>query len=274
MWSRNRAVAVSASAAAALLLTLASARPARAQVVLYDGALNTDPSAQGWSYQAFPGPGGETASVSVGGGATTLNTTGANGIQAGYSRIAPFVLDRTTGFTLDFDVKLLSEAHATNDRAGFSLIALSNDKKGIELGFWTDQVWAQNDTPLFTHGESAAFDTTAAGSGAAGTTRYRLSVLGDNYSLFQIGAGGAATPLLENKPLRDYSAFVGPIDPYETPNFLFVGDDTTSARGSVQIARFEASPFAVVPEPGTLGLLGMAGSTGLLSRLRQRRRRA
>ncbi len=94
-------------------------------------------------------------------------------------------------------------------------------------------MWAQNDNPLFTHGESATFDTTAAGAGAAGTVRYRLSVLGDRYWLFNVGAGDVATPLLDNQPLRDYSAFVGPIDPYETPVFLFLGDDTTSARASV-----------------------------------------
>ncbi len=143
------------AAGSALVFSLAFAHPARAQVVLYDGALNTAPSDQGWAYQAFPGPAGETATVSVGGGVTTLTTTGANGIQAGYSRIAPFSLDRATGFTLDFDVKLLSEAHASNDRAGFSVIVLSHDKKGIELGFWDGLVWAQSDSPFFTHAEEA-----------------------------------------------------------------------------------------------------------------------
>jgi len=81
-------------------------------------------------------------------------------------------------------------------------------------------------------------------------------VQGNNYNLYRIGTGGDAIGLL-NGPLRDYSAFSGPIDPYETPDFLFLGDDTTSAQAGVQIARV-ALPFAVVPEPGTLGLLAAA----------------
>ena len=37
--------------------------------------------------------------------------------------------------------------------------------------------------------------------------------------------------------VRDYTSFTGPIDPYETPNFLFIGDDTTSARGAYRLRR-------------------------------------
>ena len=45
---------------------------------------------------------------------------------------------------LDTALKLLSETHSTNDRAGLSLIVLSSDLRGIELGFWTNEIWAQS----------------------------------------------------------------------------------------------------------------------------------
>jgi hypothetical protein len=38
-------------------------------------------------------------------------------------------------------------------------------------------------------------------------------------------------------PLRDYTAFKGLISPYQTPDFLFIGDDTHAASGAFRIAR-------------------------------------
>jgi hypothetical protein len=108
------------------------------------------------------------------------------------------------------------------------VIAIGSDKKGIELGFWTDEIWAQQSNPLFTHSntERNTFDTTTSNS-------YELSVLGDSY---QLSANGSA--ILTGK-VKDYSAFnhVGtlPYDPYETPNFLFFGDNTTSANAEVEL---------------------------------------
>jgi hypothetical protein len=64
------------------------------------------------------------------------------------------------------------------------------------------------------HAEEASFDTTAA------IRHYELSVDGSSYSLTVDGA-----PLLSG-PLRDYSGFGAP---YDTPSFVFLGDDTTSA---------------------------------------------
>ena len=35
--------------------------------------------------------------------------------------------------------------------------------------------------------------------------------------------------------LRDYTAFEGPVNPYRTPNFIFLGDDTGSARAVIRL---------------------------------------
>ena len=119
-----------------------------AAVTRYDGSLNTLPGTQGWTYLSL---GGGTQSVS--GGATTLDTTGSTGAFAGYFSNGGWtpVLDRTTGYTINFTAQVLSEdrplsgtadknGDGIGDRAGFSLIALSSDKKGVELGFWQNEI--------------------------------------------------------------------------------------------------------------------------------------
>src|SRR3954454_4104234 len=140
----NRAVLL------AFVLTTTLVSGSRADSLLYDGSLNTTPNSQGWFY----GTDSLLATQSAAGGVTTFSTTAASSIRAGYSTLNPItnqvlpgmpILDRAGGYTVQFDVKLDSESHASNDRAGFSLIALSSDSKGIELGFWTNQVWAQSD---------------------------------------------------------------------------------------------------------------------------------
>lgn len=222
-----------------------------AAVTRYDGSLNTTPdNNQGWSYLATGG------TQSASGGATTLNTTANSGFGAGYFSNTGWtpVLDRTTGYTIDFTAQVVSEDHTTSgtadkngdgigDRAGFSIIALSNDKKGIELGFWQNEIWAQEDgttqanpssspstsSPgntklLFTHAEGATFNTTT------GLIPYSLSVLGNNYTL-----STGNTTILSGK-LRDYTAFSGSPDPYETPNLIFLGDDNTSANANIRLS--------------------------------------
>src|SRR5262249_6811999 len=117
------------------------------------------------------------------------------------------------------------------DRAGFSVIALSSDTRGIELGFWEDQIWAQEagaaeppEGALFTHAESAPFDT------ASHLTDYTLTIRGDDYELSSAGVA-----ILHGR-LRDYTTFEGPVNPYRTPNFIFLGDDTGSARALIRLA--------------------------------------
>jgi len=190
--------------------------------VLYDGTLGTLPSAQALAH------------VAVGAGATqTLTQTGAlldtmaaSSIYAGYGLkdVNPPTLDRTAGYTITFEVAVLNEAHNSGNRAGYSVIVLSSDTRGIELGFWQNSIWVQNGPPnLFTRAESVAVDTTI-------SRRYALAIKGDQYTL-QLD-----DMILLTGPLRDYTSFAGPIDPYETPNFLFFGDDTTAARARINLS--------------------------------------
>jgi hypothetical protein len=221
----------------------AVASPFPSVAVLYDGQLGTTPDAQGFTFVIFPplAP-GATQEYDPINRWTTLDSTPVMGQSAGYFAREGVVpeLDRTLGYTVGLTLQLQAEQHdgsnrnddQIDDRAGFSLIVLSSDLRGIELGFWQGRVWAQDDgrdvpEDLFTQAEGAAFDTFAA------LTSYELRVHSESYTLL---AGGA--PLLSGR-LRDYTAFEpGPLqpDPYETPNLLFLGDDTSSASARARIA--------------------------------------
>lgn len=247
----------------AALASVIFVTPSRsAEVVLYQSNGVTAPNAQG---QLFFASDTTQTAVAVGANGTTFDTTANSGTRAGYSNRTPFIpspfvnpffptLDRVAGFTIRLDLKVNSESHSSADRAGFSLIALASDLRGVEIGFWQDQIWVQNDTPLFTHGDSALFNTTA-------STQYDLKILGNNFALI-----GNGTSLLTGS-LRDYSAAPDPPElfsnPYELGSYLFIGDDTTSASANVEIAR-----LSVVPEPTVMGLL--AGAFGSLARRRCR----
>jgi len=126
------------------------------------------------------------------------------------------------------------------------------------LGFWTDEIWAQSGKPsdneLFIHSEGISFDTTS-------MTDYSLSVLNDEYTLFS-----GNTQLLTGQ-LRNYSDWTNPIPgagsfPYDAPNFLFFGDDTTSAKANVEIAKIELNTPSV-PEPSAIFLF-LIGLTNFL----------
>ncbi|GIK38211.1 MAG: hypothetical protein BroJett011_20440 [Chloroflexota bacterium] len=233
--------------------------------VLYDGALGGTPDTQGFFYL----PVGQ-ASTTWAGGITTLNTFTDTTTQAGYANAIPPllpvplsfpILDRATGYTLRFSAQVISEDHplassdrngdGLGDRAGFNVIAISSDgQQGIELGFWTDQIWAQNggaaepppnSNTLFTHGESASFNTTA------GLIPYELRVLGSAYSL-TVGS----TEILSGS-LRDYTAFNGSPDVYETPNFIFFGDNTGSAKAIVKLSHISVITNAALPNRTAAG---------------------
>ncbi|MEJ0089212.1 MAG: hypothetical protein WDM80_05620 [Limisphaerales bacterium] len=181
--------------------------------ILFDGA-NGLPSSQGWSYVVLGG-----TQTLTNNNAVVLNTSANNNFQAGYSRVTGR-LNRTNGFTLLFTSQIIAEAHANNDRAGFSVIVLTDDKRGLELAFWTNNIFAQSDSPLFTHGEETNFPTT-------NLVDYALTFHATNYILSVNG-----TNILSG-PIRDYTAFSGFPNPYTSTNFLFFGDDTTSAGGTV-----------------------------------------
>lgn len=172
-----------AGATALLAPQLASA------ATLYDGSVGNLPSNQGMLYQREPTPGSAVQAQLLNG--VLLDTSASTTDKAGYFGIfgvnpAVPVMDRAIGFTVTFDLKLISETHANANRAGLSVIALGSDKKGIELGFWTNEIWAQSDSPIFTHSEGAAFNTTAA------LLRYDLVISGNSYTLMQ-GASAVLT---------------------------------------------------------------------------------
>jgi Bacterial pre-peptidase C-terminal domain len=227
--------------------------------VLYNGTLGTTPNTQNFldfasvtynGLQSTLGTGGTQTATSNG---TTLTTNQAG--YAGYSNYrtptvqqiltgqAPTLLNSnfptlnaSNGYSIRFKVKVNSESNTSDvnsdglkDRAGFSVIALSSNKTGVELGFWTDEIWAQTSTPLFTHSstERAFLDTTVA-------RNYELSILGANYQLFADGS------LVLSGQTKDYTPFnhtgAGlPYDPYELSNLLFFGDNTTSAQASITL---------------------------------------
>jgi hypothetical protein len=240
------------------LLLLAALVPAYAlPIVIYNGSAvappNNTPANQGWALVTIPGGAIEAPFA----GGVTLDTTAGNSIHSGYSMgfvspPPPISLDRNISYQVAFDLRLNSESHASSDRAGLSILVLSNDLMGIEIGFWTPvsgqpgHVWAQNTG--FTHGEDAAYDTTQ-------RTTYTLGVSGNNYALT---VGGS---VLISGALRNYSGFGAP---YTTPNLIFVGDDTSSANAS---SSFFAASLAA-PEPGAivLTLAGLALVIGRASR--------
>ena len=208
-------------------LQTASSAPNATTRVLYDAALGGTPDEQAFAYQAigsFPSPPQAQQIYSSTIPATVFNSMAEIQDSAGYS-YSQQPLDRAAGFTLQFTVQIRQEARNNANRAGFSVILLAEDLRGIELAFWPDKIWAQADSPLFTHAEEAPYDTTS------GLIVYDLTIVTDTYSL---AANGTA---VLTGPVRDYTAWEPPIsgapDPYETPNLIFLGDDTGSAAAEV-----------------------------------------
>jgi hypothetical protein len=192
----------------AFLLAGLASSPAQ---ILYDGTLGL-PAVQGWTFFVT---GGTQTSTGTG---VQLDTTAANSFQGGYS-LTTSTLNRTNGFAVRFTSRMIAEAHASNNRGGFAVIVLADDHRGIELAFWTNTIFAQSDSPLFIQAEATSFSATA-------TVDYTLTFRPTNYVLLANGV-----PILSGF-VRDYSAFAGFPNPYSSQNFLFFGDDTTSAAGN------------------------------------------
>lgn len=245
--------------------------------VLYDASVaGQTPADQGMYYLAVdPVFGPVAATASHVGGYTRLNTSGDISESAGFynydsvlgqTQKTPVLLDRSgDGYTLRFDARVDAESHASSHRAGLSVLALSSDGWGIELGFWTGSVWAQNDGgSLFTQGESASFDTTA------GLVTWDLAVAGSTYRLYaddQFLLGGNLRKYEDDiDPTAEGNLF-NPRHVYFLDDFVFLGDNTSSASGTSTLGSIEVLDVAV-PEPATLSLL-LAGAMGLLRRRRR-----
>ena len=217
---------------------------AGAVTIIYDGAAGTTPNSYtSTPYLNFGNIGGtQTAS----GGVTNLDTSSSESIRAGYANynnsglvnsLFP-VLDNNAGYTLSFTIKVNSQTNNGSNgdyRAGFSAIVLGNDKKGIELGFRNPNTYT-NIPDIFSQ-NSAAFNTPGERNASLGgilsnLNTYNLTVLGNGYTL----TNGGNTLL--SGLLRDYTSAVGLLtDVYRTPNFIFLGDNTTSAGANVDIQR-------------------------------------
>jgi hypothetical protein len=247
----------------AIWLALLTASPLAAQIVLFDGGLGTTPSAQGWVFIADPFP-GHSVFQTPHPGFTTLDSLTPMSDRGGYFSEDPVlgilkhpdmpIIDRHAGFSISFDVRVNVEAHllgpqgddngdGLEDRAGFSVIAISDDLDGIEIAFWQDRIWAQEDDAfsagdLFTQAEGVAWDTTAS------ILTYELRMFNDAY---QILPGGGVAAVLAGR-LRKYTSFMGAVDPYEIPSFLFFGDNTTRGEAQIDLARIAVSPL---PDPTT-----------------------
>ena len=208
---------------AALLLAAFQPGTSTQTIVLYDGRLGGTPDDQEFSFLSY----GSLATELDAAGVTVLDTTGDISEQAGYFSRSVLSLDRHAGFTLQFAIQLGEEEHLGPNRAGLSVILLSDDLLGVEMGFWENEVWVQEGgtgDSLFTHAEGAAVDTTA------DLVTYQLAVQDSSYTLSADGQ-----PILTG-PLRDYTAFEGFPDVYESPGLLFLGDNTRRAAAKTAVS--------------------------------------
>jgi len=177
------------------------------------------------------------------------------------------VLDRSAGFNLSFTFRMQDEDHSGNsNRAGFSVTLLDSEHKGVEIGFQSNLIFAQNDGTLGTNLFTAGEQTSASGHIAAlgSFNNWNLSISNSGYSLTRAGS------VVLSGALRDYSGYSGlGEDAYRTTNFLFVGDNTTSA-GAITTLQYLAIGPAPVPEPSAYLML-LAG-LGCISLVAYRRR--
>ena len=189
---------------------------------------NTNPHTNVVPLPTQTGSGGfdSTQDPTITGGYTSYNNDGQLNPQFP-------TLDHNTGFTIDFDAKVNSESHNSNDQAGFDVVALDNYGLGIELGFWNNQIWAKqivsgaDGSSSLTHNnvEQVTRDTTVA-------THYELSIVGNTYKLFADGS-----PILtgNTQNYTPYNTTGLAYNPYQKPNYFFIGDDSASAGANVDI---------------------------------------
>lgn len=241
--------------------------------VLYDAAQAPAPGGTGWLSGVFTG-GASQAESAQGNTVTSLVTSPLNlGGRGGYSNTfalgglvnAGFpVLNLANGVRLDFGFRLVQEDHSGNpNRAGFSVILLDSNKHGIELGFQSDRIFAQQDgANLFTAGEF----NTADASRASTLQAWSLTLASGGYTLAQGG------DVILAGALRDYTTATGLAAlAYQNANYLFVGDNTTSAGGVFTINYLAIT--TPVPEPAVPAMLfaGLVLVGALARRPRPRR---
>jgi len=247
------------------IVTLMSSFTQATDTILYDGEtgftsfpfnVGLGASEIRWlGYGEVPLPGLFSSSFSATGvGTPFLNTDLGSGNKgyAGYSNYTLTVslnpkltlvnpdfpiLDRITGFSVAFNVAVTDESSNAN-RAGFSVLVISDDGKGIELAFKqegsSNRIFAQSED--FTEAEEVNVDDISA------MIHYVLTVQDDSYTLV-----ADDTDILTGE-LRHYnfnpnaSSPALPFNPYTSPNFIFVGDNTDQGH-----AAFTLGPVSINP---------------------------
>ncbi len=189
--------------------------------------------------------------LATGAGTGTLNTnnpSGANTGYGGYTNYDPATLnllpsfttnlDANTGFTVAFTLQIAAETSNPN-RAGFSLTVIGSNQTGIELGFRTNQIFAQSSNFIETN--NSLLNTTV-------SRNYTLQVVNGAYTLRN---GGAIVGSLNNQPLINYnfnplaSTPPLPFNPYTSPNFLFFGDNTDQGNANFTISNIIVNALPV-----------------------------
>jgi hypothetical protein len=243
--------------------------------VLYDGTLQeTTPDLYTPTWLAFGGLPSNQVYDSAN-DATRLNTTSFAGLMGGYANHSPTgqlvnagfpELNRQLGYTIVFSLRMVSESHSSSARAGFSVIAVSSDAasgvaSSIEIGFQSGRVFAQSDD----FGLTVADENTSFNPVGSDFINYALTVQGSSYEL------AADSNVILSGVLHDHfdHNINWPVSPYQIPNFLFLGDDTTSASAEILLRRVEVEA-TTVPEPPTWLLFGV----GVLALCAWRRSRA
>jgi hypothetical protein len=215
--------------------------------VWYDATQGGTPDSQNMEYAESNGfsltADAEQAFV---GGATILTSTTTIEDYAGYGidgAVVPIFV-AADGFKMSFTVQVIEDIHTRAERSGFSVILLDNNALGIELGFHEGAIYARegNGANLFEYAEDVAFNTTK-------KTSYELAILNNVYTLY---VGGTA---ILTGSVRDYSDNVMPLpilpDPYEQPNFVFLGDNTTSGSAIIKLWYVSTTTGSAAPFPPT-----------------------
>ncbi len=196
----------------------------------------------------------------------------AYGINTSKLAEGQITLDATTGFAVSFRASLQQESHigaadinqdGKADQSGFNVLVISSDNtKAIKLGFFSDRIWAYNNDG--TQAEFAQFDTHV-------MKNYQVVIKGNTYTLMADGV-----EILSDQ-LRNYSnlpsPFAGINNPYNNPgnpnpytqsNYIFFGDDATTAGADVLLSNIQvlgspsvfettALPVGYLPPSLTIG---------------------
>lgn len=163
-------------------------------------------------------------------------------------------LDPNQGFAVEFNLAVLAET-SNPARAGFSLLVVSNDlSKAIELGFKeeglnSDRIFAQKED-INSEGE----DTQGKALEISTSKTYRLQVKDNTYTLLANGTE-LLTGLMRDyvfNPANSNPPFPSTINPYETKNLIFFGDNTDQANAKFTLGAVSILPLPVEPTPPPL----------------------